>query len=182
MLYATRYELSSEPWLRIVRWGRPGCELLVDTSSVERAYARLLAGEEPPRLQSETLPRLSRSHHAENLRLYVRMTAVREQDRGNTRSRYASTRADFCVRRACCDRISGSPKRFSSKRGPPPKNLARRTLFQLGKTRESHLHFIALLALLSLSWPPPATCDEHCSGHHPDRARVRCRQWSVLFF
>ncbi len=53
MLYATRHQLAPEPWLRIVRWGRPGCELLVDTSSVERAYARLLAGEEPPRLPSE---------------------------------------------------------------------------------------------------------------------------------
>ncbi len=53
MLYATRHALVPEPWLRIVRWGRPGCELLVDTSSVERAYARLLEGEEPPRLPSE---------------------------------------------------------------------------------------------------------------------------------
>lgn len=53
MLYATRHQLTSEPWLRIVRSGRPGCELLVDTSSVEKAYTRLLAGEEPPRLPSE---------------------------------------------------------------------------------------------------------------------------------
>ena len=53
MLYATRHQLTPEPWLRIVRWGRPGCELLVDTSSVENAYARMLAGEEPPRLPSE---------------------------------------------------------------------------------------------------------------------------------
>lgn len=53
MLYATRHQLAPDPWLRIVRWGRPGCELLVDTSSVESAYARLLAGEEPPRLPSE---------------------------------------------------------------------------------------------------------------------------------
>ena len=53
MLYATRHGLAPEPWLRIVRMGRPGCELLVDTSSVEQAYARLLAGEEPPRLPSE---------------------------------------------------------------------------------------------------------------------------------
>ena len=53
MLYATRHQLASDPWLRIVRMGRPGCELLVDTSSVERAYARLLAGENPPRLPSE---------------------------------------------------------------------------------------------------------------------------------
>jgi hypothetical protein len=54
MLYATRHQLVEEPWLKIVRWGRPGCELLVDTSSVERAYGRLLAGEEPPRLPSES--------------------------------------------------------------------------------------------------------------------------------
>ena len=53
MLYATRHRLVPDPWLRIVRMGRPGCELLVDTSSVERAYARLLAGENPPRLPSE---------------------------------------------------------------------------------------------------------------------------------
>ena len=53
MLYATRHQLDPDPWLRIVRMGRPGCELLVDTSSVERAYARLLAGENPPRLPSE---------------------------------------------------------------------------------------------------------------------------------
>ncbi len=54
MLYATRHNVEPDPWLQIVRWGRPGCELLVDTSSVERAYARILAGEEPPRLPSET--------------------------------------------------------------------------------------------------------------------------------
>jgi len=53
MLYATRHQLAPEPWLRMVRWGKPGCELLVDTSSVEQAYARILAGEEPPRLPSE---------------------------------------------------------------------------------------------------------------------------------
>jgi hypothetical protein len=53
MLYTTRHGIVPDPWLRIVRMGRPGCELLVDTSSVERAYARLLAGEEPPRLPSE---------------------------------------------------------------------------------------------------------------------------------
>lgn len=53
VLYATRHGIAPDPWLRIVRMGRPGCELLVDTSSVERAYARLLAGEEPPRLPSE---------------------------------------------------------------------------------------------------------------------------------
>lgn len=45
MLYATRHSLERDPWLRIVRWGRPGCELLVDTSSIERAYERLLSGE-----------------------------------------------------------------------------------------------------------------------------------------
>ena len=50
MLYATRHQIAPNPWLRIVRWGRPGCEMLVDTSSVEHAYARLLAGEKPPRL------------------------------------------------------------------------------------------------------------------------------------
>ena len=53
LLYATRHGLSETPWLRIVRPGRPGCELLVDTSSVEEAYTRLLAGDEPPRMPSE---------------------------------------------------------------------------------------------------------------------------------
>ncbi len=66
MLYATRHQLAPEPWLRIVRWGRPGCELLVDTSSVENAYARLLAGEEPPRLPSEP-QQIERDHAGEQV-------------------------------------------------------------------------------------------------------------------
>jgi len=65
MLYATRHGLAHDPWLRIVRMGRPGCELLVDTSSVEQAYARLLAGEEPPRLPSEP-PERARASSAED--------------------------------------------------------------------------------------------------------------------
>lgn len=50
LLYASRHNSSRSPWLRIVRHGGPDCELLVDTSSVEEAYSRLLAGEEPPRM------------------------------------------------------------------------------------------------------------------------------------
>lgn len=41
-------------WLRIVRPGAPGVEVLVDRPSAEAAYQRLLAGEFPPRLPSET--------------------------------------------------------------------------------------------------------------------------------
>jgi hypothetical protein len=59
MLYATRHGLCEKPWLRIARWGQPGRDLLVDTSSVEEAYARLLAGEEPPLLPSEVKRRHS---------------------------------------------------------------------------------------------------------------------------
>ena len=61
MLYATRHGLCEKPWLRIARWGEPGRDLLVDTSSVEEAYARLLAGEEPPLMPSEVKRRHSRN-------------------------------------------------------------------------------------------------------------------------
>jgi len=61
MLYATRHKLCEKPWLRIARWGEPGRDLLIDTSSVEDAYARLLAGEEPPLMPSELKGRRSRS-------------------------------------------------------------------------------------------------------------------------
>ena len=53
MLYATRHGLCEKPWLRIARWGEPGRDLLIDTTSVEEAYARLLAGENPPLMPSE---------------------------------------------------------------------------------------------------------------------------------
>jgi hypothetical protein len=59
MLYATRHRLCEKPWLRIARWGDPGRDLLIDTSSVEEAYARLLAGEEPPLMPSEARGRRS---------------------------------------------------------------------------------------------------------------------------
>lgn len=53
MIWAVRNQpRDRNPWLVIVsnRNGRPGEELTLDTESVERAYARLLAGEEPPRI------------------------------------------------------------------------------------------------------------------------------------
>jgi len=53
MLFATRHNLCPTPWLRIAQWGCQGRPLLVDTSSIEEAYARLLAGERPPLLPSE---------------------------------------------------------------------------------------------------------------------------------
>ena len=53
MLHATRHGLCEKPWLRIARWGEPGRDMLIDTSSVEEAYARLLAGEHPPLMPSE---------------------------------------------------------------------------------------------------------------------------------
>ena len=53
MLHATRHGLCERPWLRIARWGEPGRDMLIDTSSVEDAYARLLAGEHPPLMPSE---------------------------------------------------------------------------------------------------------------------------------
>ena len=68
MLYATRHKLCEKPWLRIARWGEPGRDLLVDTSSVEEAYARLLAGEEPPLMPSEAKRRHPRIASSSRMR------------------------------------------------------------------------------------------------------------------
>jgi len=40
-------------WLKIVRRGSPGVEVLVDRASVEQSYARILRGEFPPLLPSQ---------------------------------------------------------------------------------------------------------------------------------
>jgi hypothetical protein len=49
MLWASRH--AGDQWLIIVRSGR---DLLIDTSSVEAAYGRLLNGEQPPLMPSES--------------------------------------------------------------------------------------------------------------------------------
>ena len=51
MLWASRH--AGDQWLMIVRSGR---DLLIDTSSVEAAYGRLLNGELPPLMPSERHP------------------------------------------------------------------------------------------------------------------------------
>ena len=51
MLWASRH--AGDQWLIIVRSGR---DLLIDTSSVEAAYGRLLNGELPPLTPSERHP------------------------------------------------------------------------------------------------------------------------------
>ncbi len=40
-------------WLKVVRPGSPGVEVLVDRASVEQSYARILRGEFPPLLPSQ---------------------------------------------------------------------------------------------------------------------------------
>lgn len=60
MLYSTSHGSCEKPWLRIARRGGPGRDVLIDTTSIEEAYQRLLAGEEPPLLPSE----LKRRHSA----------------------------------------------------------------------------------------------------------------------
>ncbi len=40
-------------WLKIAREGKPGVELLVDRVSADKAYERILAGEEPPLMPSQ---------------------------------------------------------------------------------------------------------------------------------
>lgn len=53
-LLATAYHpAASERWLELAREGRPGCEVLVVTSSFETACVRLSRGERPPLLDCE---------------------------------------------------------------------------------------------------------------------------------
>jgi len=52
MLWSARHQ-PQDPWLKIVREGGPGTECLIDTASVEAAYARIYQGEKPPLMPSE---------------------------------------------------------------------------------------------------------------------------------
>jgi hypothetical protein len=52
MLSAALHDPSSK-WLKIVRPGSPGVEVLVDRYSAERAYERIRNGELPPLLPSQ---------------------------------------------------------------------------------------------------------------------------------
>lgn len=60
MLWSARHQ-PQDPWLKIVREGGPGTECLIDTASVEAAYARIYQGEKPPLMPSERLPRFGRN-------------------------------------------------------------------------------------------------------------------------
>ena len=52
LLHASRHN-PDNGWLRIVRPGAPGVEVLVDRASAEAAYQRILQGQFPPLLPSE---------------------------------------------------------------------------------------------------------------------------------
>jgi hypothetical protein len=52
MLWCARHQ-PEDPWLKIVREGGQGVECLIDTASLEAAYARIYCGETPPLLPSE---------------------------------------------------------------------------------------------------------------------------------
>lgn len=58
MIWCARHQ-PDDPWVVIVtnRSGSLGTELTLDTDSVEKAYERLCAGEQPPLLPSECLQR-----------------------------------------------------------------------------------------------------------------------------
>ena len=43
-------QMIAADWIRLVRPGKPGRESLFDFQSAKKAYARLMAGEEPPPL------------------------------------------------------------------------------------------------------------------------------------
>jgi hypothetical protein len=52
VLWCARHQ-PGDPWVKIVREGGPGIECLIDTASLESAYARIYRGETPPLLPSE---------------------------------------------------------------------------------------------------------------------------------
>lgn len=52
MLWCARHQ-PIDPWVKIVREGGPGTECLIDTASLEAAYARIYRGELPPLMPSE---------------------------------------------------------------------------------------------------------------------------------
>ncbi len=56
LLFAARYK-PELGWLVLARQGSPGVECLIDTASAEQAYQRILSGEEPPPLPSESRPK-----------------------------------------------------------------------------------------------------------------------------
>ena len=52
VLWSARHQ-PHDPWVKIVREGKPGTECLIDTASLEAAYARIYHGESPPLMPSE---------------------------------------------------------------------------------------------------------------------------------
>jgi hypothetical protein len=52
VLWSARHQ-PHDPWVKIVREGKPGTECLIDTASLEAAYARIYRGESPPLMPSE---------------------------------------------------------------------------------------------------------------------------------
>lgn len=72
MLWCAQHQ-PDDPWLIVVRnrERRPGQSIQIDTSSLEVAYRRIAAGEEPPLLPSERLERRNRrnkqTEHCRNL-------------------------------------------------------------------------------------------------------------------
>ena len=52
LLWCARHQ-PQDPWVKIVREGKPGTECLIDTASLEAAYGRIYHGENPPLMPSE---------------------------------------------------------------------------------------------------------------------------------
>lgn len=52
VLWCARHQ-PHDPWVKIVREGKPGTECLIDTASLEGAYVRIYGGENPPLMPSE---------------------------------------------------------------------------------------------------------------------------------
>lgn len=67
MLWCAHHQ-PDDPWLLVVRnrERRPGQSLQIDTASLEAAYLRVVAGEEPPLLPSERRDKAIRESTAEN--------------------------------------------------------------------------------------------------------------------
>lgn len=63
MIWCSRHQ-RHDRWVKIVSSpaGTPGTELTLDPASVEHAYQRLLAGEEPPLRPTERLRRRKQKH------------------------------------------------------------------------------------------------------------------------
>lgn len=67
LLWCARHQ-PDDPWIKIVREGRPGTECLIDTDSLEAAYARMSRGENPPLMPSERRAMVERDRIAIRLR------------------------------------------------------------------------------------------------------------------